>query len=107
MYIGTRFTIIFMIKNFSSKLAQDMYDGVNSRYARRLPESLHGKAQRLLDQLNAATQLQTLRIPPNNKLKKLTGNLAGFWRMKIDKQWAIVFRWENVHAVDVDIVDYH
>lgn len=49
------------------------------------------KARRLLDQLNAATVIETLKIPPSNKLSKLTGDLKEFWRIKIDKQWAIVF----------------
>ena len=46
-------------------------------------------------------------IPPSNKLKKLTGNLSKFGRIKIDKQWAIIFKWNNGITFDVDIVDYH
>jgi len=96
-----------MIKNFSSKTAQDIYNGINSRFARRLPTSLHRKAQRLLDQLNSATQVETLNIPPSNKLSKLTGNLKNYWRVKIDKQWAIIFMWKEGLVYNVDIVDYH
>ena len=88
-------------------MAQDVYDGVKSRYARKLPVALHEKAQRRLDQINAATKVETLRVPPNNKLKKLSGNLLGYWRIKIDKQWAIIFKWDNGEAYDIDIVDYH
>ena len=96
-----------MIRGFSSKLAEDVYHDTKSRYARKLPSRLHPKAQRLLDQLNAVTKVETLKVPPSNKLKKLTGNLSGFWRIKIDKQWAIIFRWQKSAACDVDIVDYH
>ena len=96
-----------MIRNFKSKLAEDVFDGVSSRYARKLPTPLHDKARRLLDQLNAITRVETLKIPPSNKLSKLTGNLSDHWRVKIDKQWAIIFRWEKNNAYDVDIVDYH
>lgn len=96
-----------MIDNFSSKTAQDIYDGINSRFSRKTPHSLHEKARRLLDQLNAVTKVETLRIPPSNKLKKLSGNLADYWRIKIDKQWAIIFKWNNGNASDVDIIDYH
>ncbi len=96
-----------MIRNFKSKLAQDVYDGTKSRYARKLPVSMHTKAGRLLDQLNAITKVETLRVPPSNKLRKLTGDLSGYWRIKIDKQWAIIFRWEKGNACDVDIIDYH
>lgn len=93
--------------DFASKLAQDIFDGTNSRYARKLHKHLHSKAQRLLDQLDAATKIDTLKVPPSNKLSKLTGNLQNFWRLKIDKQWAIIFNWKNGNAYKVDIVDYH
>ena len=96
-----------MIAGFASKKAQDIFDGENSRHARQLPVALHEKARRLLDQINAATRVETLNVPPSNKLKKLSGNLAGHWRIKIDKQWAIIFRWESGEAFDVDIIDYH
>lgn len=96
-----------MIESFASKVAEDIYDGNNSRYARKLPGSLHSKARRLLDQINAASKVKTLNIPPSNKLRKLSGNLLGYWRIKIDKQWAIIFRWRHGDAYEVDIVDYH
>jgi len=96
-----------MIVNFGSQMAQDIFDGTNSRYARALPMALHAKARRLLDQLNAASIIDTLRVPSSNKLSKLTGDLKGFWRIKIDKQWAIVFTWDTGKAYDVDIIDYH
>lgn len=96
-----------MINNFGSKLAEDVFHGTDSRYARKLPVSLHKKAQRKLDQINAATIIDTLKIPPSNKLSKLEGNLAEFWRIKIDKQWAVIFRWKDGNAFDVDIIDYH
>ena len=96
-----------MIKCFSSKLAEDVFNGIDSRHSRKLPRQLLSKAQRKLDQLNAATLLETLKVPPSNKLSKLEGNLSEFWRIKIDKQWAVIFRWEDGMAIDVDIVDYH
>jgi len=76
-------------------------------HARRLPQELHEKAQRLLDQLNAVTILETLKAPPGNKLEKLKGDRAGFWSLRINDQWRIVFRWDAGDAMDVDIVDYH
>lgn len=96
-----------MIIHFQDKLTEDIFNGVNSRYARKLPSELHKKAQRKLDMLHAATLIDTLKVPPSNKLAKLSGNLAGYWRIKIDKQWAVIFRWENGNAYDVGIVDYH
>ena len=96
-----------MIKNFTGKAAQDIYDGMNSRYARELPRELHAKAQRLLDQLNAVIKVDTLRTPPGNRLEMLKGDLENFWSLRINEQWRIIFRWEESDAVDVDIIDYH
>ena len=80
---------------------------IDSRYARRIPKELHGKIYRLLDQLNAITQLETLRIPPSNNLEKLKGKLANYWSLRINKQWRIIFKWTINNAHDVEIVDYH
>jgi proteic killer suppression protein len=96
-----------LIRNFADKTAQDVYDGTNSRYSRKLPRELHAKAQRLFDQVNAAPSLEFLRVPPGNKLEKLVGNMKGDWSLRINNQWRIVFRWENNDAYDVRIVDYH
>lgn len=96
-----------MIRSIADKATQDIYDGVNSRYARMLPRDLHGKARRLLDQINAAPTLEFLRIPPSNRLEKLHGNRAGYWSLPINQQWRIVFRWEGNDALNVQIVDYH
>ncbi len=96
-----------MIRNISSKTAQDIYDGIKSRSARKIPVELHTKAQRLLDQINAAVMVETLKAPPGNRLEKLKGELEGFWSVRINDQWRIIFRWEEGDALDVDIVDYH
>lgn len=96
-----------MIRNISSKAAQDIYDGVNSRHARKLPKELHAKAQRLLDQVNAAVAVDVLKAPPGNRLEKLKGDREGFWSIRINDQWCVVFRWEAGDALDVDIIDYH
>lgn len=96
-----------MINNFKDKLTEDIFNGVNSRYSRKIPAALHKKSQRKLDMLHAATVIETLKVPPSNKLAKLSGSLSEFWRIKIDKQWAVIFRWEAGNAYDVCIIDYH
>jgi toxin HigB-1 len=103
--IGIYFSL--MIRNFTSKTAQDIYDGENSRHSRKIPRDLHAKAQRLFDQLNVAVAVDTLKAPPGNRLERLKGDLAGFWSLRINDQWRIVFRWEDGDALDVDITDYH
>ncbi len=96
-----------MIRNFASKAAQDIYDGVNSRYARKVSRTLHPKTRRLFDQINAAPSLAFLRIPPSNRLETLSGSLVGYWSLRINDQWRIIFRWIEPDAIDVDITDYH
>ena len=48
-----------------------------------------------------------LRIPPSNRLEKLKGDWAGFWSLRINDQWRIVFRWQGQDAIDVQVIDYH
>ena len=96
-----------MIRTFASKTVRDIYDGENSRFARKIPSELHDKIRRLLDQLNAVERVETLRIPPNNRLKKLSGKLKEFWSLRINDQWRIIFRWEDGNSFEVDIIDYH
>ncbi len=96
-----------MLRSMADKVTLDIYDGVNSWYARKLPRVSHGKARRLLDQINAASSLEVLRIPPSNHLETLHGDLAGFWSLRINDQWRIIFRWEGNDAQDVKITDYH
>jgi len=96
-----------VINNFKSKTAQDIFDGVNSKSARKLPLEIQDKARRLFDQINATISINTLRKPPSNRLEKLSGNLKTFWSLRINDQWRIIFRWEENNALDVDIIDYH
>ncbi len=105
-YIDIRY-IPNMLKSLADKTTRDIYDGVNSRQARKLPPALRDKARRLLDQINAAPTLDMLRIPPSNRLEKLKGDRAGFWSLRINDQWRIVFRWQGQDAIDVQVIDYH
>lgn len=96
-----------MIRNFQSRVAKDIFDGINSHITRKIPLALHDKIRRLFDQINAATRVETLRIPPGNNLEKLKGNLKNYWSIRVNMQWRVIFKWENGEALDVDILDYH
>jgi toxin HigB-1 len=96
-----------MIINFKNKIAQDIYDGIDSKLARKLPVELHIKTRRLLDQLNAATKIETLRVPPGNHLEKLKGSLKEHWSLRINIKWRVIFRWNDGKVFDVEIIDYH
>lgn len=57
--------------------------------------------------LDAAEQLEDLRVPPGNRLEKLTGERKGQHSIRINDQWRICFRWHQGDAYEVEIVDYH
>jgi len=62
---------------------------------------------RKLVALDAAEQLEDLRVPPGNRLEKLRGDRAGQHSIRVNDQWRICFRWKDGNAYDVEIVDYH
>ncbi len=96
-----------MIRSVKDTTAQNIFDGLNSKAARKLPQELHRKARRQLDLLNAVTRVEDLKVPPGNQLEALKGTLKGFHSIRIDDQWRIIFRWLDGNAEDVKIIDYH
>jgi len=62
---------------------------------------------RKLGIVDAAEQLEELRVPPGNRLEKLKGARAGQYSLRINDQWRICFRWKDGNAYAVEIVDYH
>jgi len=96
-----------MIHSIADKLTRDVFDGINSKASRRLPLDLHPKAARLLDLLNAAGNISDLRVPPGNHLEALKGDWRGFYSVRVNDQWRVVFRWVEGNAEEVQIVDYH
>jgi toxin HigB-1 len=64
-------------------------------------------AKRKLEALNAASRLEDLMVPPANRLEKLKGNLKGFYSIRINNQWRVVFKWVDGEPHEVRIVDYH
>jgi len=57
--------------------------------------------------LNNSQNLIDLKVPPSNKLEKLSGKMSGFYSIRINDQWRIVFRWDDGNSSDVTIMDYH
>ncbi len=99
-----------MITSFSDDETENIYNGVNTKKARqRLNLTLWGKAATKLDMLNRAFRLEDLKIPPNNRLEKLSGDLAGMYSIRINDQYRIVFKWNAAkrEASEVKITDYH
>jgi proteic killer suppression protein len=93
-----------MIKSFASRETERVFQ---RRFSRKLPESIQRVAQRKLLILDAAEALQDLRVPPSNRLEKLSGDRQGQYSIRINDQWRICFEWYDGNAHDVEIVDYH
>ncbi len=77
------------------------------RFSAKLPQAIQRSAAIKLEVLNAATVLETLRVPPSNYLEELRGDRKGQHSIRINKQWRICFKWKGNDAFDVEIVDYH
>ena len=65
------------------------------------------RAKRKLEAIHAAARLDDLAIPPSNRLEKLRGKLAGYYSIRINQQWRVIFQWTGTDARKVSIVDYH
>lgn len=97
-----------MILSFEGQGTEDVYNGVSSRVARRCcPESLWSVARRKLDQINKVQELRELAIPPGNRLERLQGDRRNQYSIRINQKFRICFQWENGHAYQVEIADYH
>ncbi|MCB0495790.1 MAG: type II toxin-antitoxin system RelE/ParE family toxin [Cyclobacteriaceae bacterium] len=93
-----------MIKSFGNKETEKVWSGIRSK---KLPNEIQEIARRKLRMLNNSQDIQDLRLPPSNRLEKLSGDLKNYHSIRINKQWRIIFIWENGNAFGVEIVDYH
>ena len=96
-----------MILSFGDSATEDLYHGRNTGRVRRFPPAVQRAALRKLDILNAARELFELRSPPGNRLEALRGNWQGYYSIRGNDQWRIVFRWLDGDVDEVQIIDYH
>lgn len=97
-----------MIVTFRDQGTEDIFDGLSSRAARNCcPEAVWAIARRKLDQINRVGDVRELRLPPGNRLEALKGKRAGQFSIRINQKYRICFQWENGHAYQVEITDYH
>ena len=96
-----------MIASFGDELSSDLFDDRHTRSTRAFPTELRRVARRKLLYLHDATELKDLRVPPGNRLEKLSGKWQGFHSIRINDQWRLLFRWSEGNPGDVRIVDYH
>jgi len=91
-----------MIISFGSEETEKIWNGER---VKKMPLEVQKIGRRKLRMINNSVDIADLKIPPSNRLEKLKG--TDFYRIRINDQWRIVFRWDNGHSSDVEILDYH
>jgi proteic killer suppression protein len=93
-----------MILSFGSKETEKIWNGER---VKNLPLEIQQIGRRKLRMLNNSQNLADLRIPPSNRLEKLSGKMSDFYSIRINDQWRIIFKWEDGNTTEVTIIDYH
>ncbi len=93
-----------MIQSFGSKETEKIWKGIR---VKKLPLEIQSIGRRKLRMLNNSQDISDLRIPPSNRLEKLSGDLKEIYSIRINKQWRIIFTWNSGNANEVRIIDYH
>jgi len=98
------FTLADMIRSFADTETEHLFTTGKSR---RLPPAILRRAIMRLTQLDVATVVEDMRLPPSNRLEALSGDRIGQWSIRINDQWRVCFRFADGDAFDVDIADYN
>ena len=93
-----------MIISFGNPETEKIWQG---QRVKRIPNEIQEVGRRKLRMLNNSTSLLDLKVPPSNRLEKLSGSLKSFYSIRINDQWRIIFKWISNNAHEVEIVDYH
>jgi proteic killer suppression protein len=96
-----------VIRTLADDTTRDIWNGVNSKAARRIPSELWPGVRRKLDQIDAVKSLDDLKVPPGNRLHRLGHDMQGLHAVRVNDQYRIVFRFEGGDAFDVRCTDYH
>lgn len=94
-----------MIKSYRCKETEALF--VRRQPSRKLPGDIQSRARKKLLMLDAAVELDDLKVPPGNRLESLSGDREGEYSIRINRQGRICFVWTDGHAHAVEIVDYH
>ncbi len=93
-----------MIISFGNSETEEVWQGVR---VKKLPKEIQEVGRRKLRMINNSITLMDLKIPPSNRLEKLSGKLTEYYSIRINDQWRIIFKWTKSNAYDVEIIDYH
>jgi len=93
-----------LILSFGNKETENIWNGIR---VKKMPLTVQNVGRRKLRMLNNSQDLADLRIPPSNRLEKLSGDMKNFYSIRINRQWRIIFKWNKGNASEVEITDYH
>ena len=96
-----------MFQSFADETTVDLFRERNTRHARRVPLELWRIVQRKLKALDVALRVNDLMIPAGNRLERLKSRHSGRYSIRINAQYRATFRWEQGHAYEVCVEDYH
>ena len=96
-----------MIRTLADDTTDDLWNGLNTKAARRIPRDLWPIVRRKLDQIDAVTRLDDLKVPPGNRLHALSGDRRGQHAVRVNDQDRIAFRFEGSDVFEVRCTDYH
>jgi len=96
-----------VIQSFADETTADLFRERNTRAARRIPRDIWRVAQRKLKAIDVAARIDDLKIPPGNRLEVLKGDQVGWHSIRINDQYRVTFQWEQGHAHEVRVEDYH
>jgi proteic killer suppression protein len=93
-----------VIRSFGDRHSEKVWSG---EYSKKFPREIQPGARERMVILNEARKLEDLYFPPSNGFHALSGKLSGFYALRINRQWRVIFAWENGDAEQVKISDYH
>jgi proteic killer suppression protein len=93
-----------VIKSFADKRTAALFAGYS---VKAVPNQIQGRARAKLLAVDAAKELDDLRVPPGNRLEALHGDRRGQHSIRVNDQWRVCFEWREAAAWNVGIVDYH
>ena len=96
-----------MILGFGDASTEDIFNGADTKDARKIPRDIWKAASRKLDMLNASRELRDLMAPPANRLEKLKGRLKDYHSIRVNNQFRVIFKWVEGNVSDVRITNYH
>ncbi len=96
-----------MIVCYQDDATRDIHVGEESKAARRYAVAVRKAARRKLDLVGAAVEIRDLAVPPGNRLEQLHGDLAGFYSIRVNDQYRVIFKFQAGNASHVQLIDYH